>query len=251
MSWILRLTVDVTHVDARTEQLWDLGTSGVAQVEENNSITLLAGFEDLADARRAAEQVGGDVEAVDSSVWEISDDVVVEVGQRRSEIRLEVGTAFGHGSHPTTRLVLDELESIAAVAPLGSLLDVGTGTGVLALAGAVLGATPIVGVDLDEPSIAIARRNAERNSSLFPQSTIDLSTAALDQLDGVFDTVVANLLLADFRPIAHLVSARVRQRLIVSGFLEDQVAEMHALVPDLRLSDHRHDGGWVMLRFEA
>ena len=76
-------------------------------------------------------------------------------------IRLEPGMAFGTGLHPTTRLCLEALE--AHLAPGGTVLDVGTGSGVLAIAAAKLGARSVLALDADPVAVAVARENVAGN----------------------------------------------------------------------------------------
>jgi ribosomal protein L11 methyltransferase len=123
-------------------------------------------------------------------------------------IVIDPGQAFGTGAHPTTRLCLELLAGST-----GSLLDVGCGSGVIAIAGAKLGCAPVVAVDLEPGAVAAARANAERNGV-----TIDarLGDALTDPLPAV-DVVVANLTLAQVEALAPRLSGR---RLIASGYLE-------------------------------
>ena len=76
-------------------------------------------------------------------------------------VRLEPGMAFGTGLHPTTRLCLEAMES--SVEPGCTLLDVGTGSGILAIAAARLGAVSVLALDTDPVAVSVARENAERN----------------------------------------------------------------------------------------
>src|SRR5262249_34985123 len=74
-------------------------------------------------------------------------------------ISIEPGRAFGTGTHPTTRLTLELLQTLEP----GSLLDVGCGSGVLSIAAAKLGFAPVLAVDLDEAAVEATRANAEAN----------------------------------------------------------------------------------------
>jgi ribosomal protein L11 methyltransferase len=121
---------------------------------------------------------------------------------------IEPGRAFGTGAHPTTRLCLELLAEL----PSGSLLDVGCGSGVLAVAGAKLGFAPVYAVDHDPIAVRTTTANAAANG-------IDVDTRVSDALDGELpdaDTTVANLTLEDVRSLA----SRIRSpHLVTSGYL--------------------------------
>src|SRR5262249_47472750 len=76
---------------------------------------------------------------------------------------VDPGRAFGTGTHETTRLCLAAIEELAARGPLGRTLDVGTGSGILAVAAAALGASPLIGVDIDPEAVAAAQLHARLN----------------------------------------------------------------------------------------
>lgn len=132
--------------------------------------------------------------------------------------------AFGDGAHVTTRLAAEAVERFCLVMPGASVLDVGTGTGVLALLAALSGARTVVGVDVDDVALAAARENAKLNglegAVLFQDTSSELASG--------FDLVVANLeprvLMEDAPRIAAF--ARDARELIVTGFLIEQAAEI-------------------------
>lgn len=158
---------------------------------------------------------------------------------------LDPGMAFGTGSHPTTRLCLEWLES--NITPGNTLLDYGCGSGILAIAGAKLGARDVVGVDIDPQAVLAARANAERNevSARFDDSA--------QKLEGTFDRVVANILSNPLKVLAPAICGHVRPggRLALSGILEEQAEELIAIYAPwiaLTVADARE--GWVCLAGE-
>jgi ribosomal protein L11 methyltransferase len=109
-----------------------------------------------------------------------------------SEIVLEIdpGLAFGTGTHPTTRLCLNLIEAL--MLPGDSLLDVGTGSGVLMIAAAKLGARKVCGIDKDAVALAVAQRNLKQNA--IDQATVTLICGNLiEAVVQQFDLVVANI----------------------------------------------------------
>ena len=155
---------------------------------------------------------------------------------------LDPGMAFGTGSHPTTRLCLEWLER--TVTPGVSVLDYGCGSGILAIAAARLGATDVLGVDIDPQAVTAARNNAERNGV---DVRFDDSAA---EIRGQFDLVVANILSNPLKALAPAICSHVRPggRLALSGILAAQAEELIAAyapwIP-LAVADTRE--GWVCL----
>ncbi|MFI5004344.1 MAG: 50S ribosomal protein L11 methyltransferase [Solirubrobacterales bacterium] len=154
--------------------------------------------------------------------WEASSD---RVGIE--EIVIDPGQAFGTGAHATTRLCLELLLALAAdERRRGPLLDVGTGSGVLAIAAARLGFAPVIGLDHELESVEAARENAEVNGVEMEVRSFDLRRERLPAVDGVGETtVLANLL----RPLLLDLSQSVESipaNLIVGGLLVEEVDEV-------------------------
>ena len=155
---------------------------------------------------------------------------------------LDPGMAFGTGSHPTTRLCLEWLER--TVTPGATILDYGCGSGILAIAAAKLGATGVLGVDIDAQAVTAARSNAERNGieARFEDSA--------QEIRGQFDIVVANILSNPLKALAPAICAYVRPggALALSGILSEQADELIAIyAPFLRLEIADTRDGWVCL----
>ena len=141
---------------------------------------------------------------------------------------VDPGRAFGTGAHPTTRLCL---ELLFAEEP-GSVLDVGSGSGVLAIAAAKLGHQPVVAVDLDESAVAAARANAERNA-------VELDALRVDALTGVLpatDLALANIALDTVEALGGRLDVA---RLVTSGYL---AADVPVLRGFRRLARRELDG---------
>ncbi len=155
---------------------------------------------------------------------------------------LDPGMAFGTGSHPTTQLCLNWLEK--NVAQNASVLDYGCGSGILAIAAKKLGASDVLGADIDQEAVKAAVNNAARNNTEihFFNST--------EQFDGQFDLVVANILANPLKALAPLLSARVKDggKLALSGILFEQAEEMIAIyAPYILLKVEEAREGWICL----
>ena len=159
-------------------------------------------------------------------------------------IRIEPGMAFGTGTHETTRLCLQAIEKHFTG---GSFLDVGTGTGILAIAAAKLfPEARIEACDTDEMAVAIARENASANGVA---DQIDFRAGSVEESTASADLVCANL-TADVivRMMRTLVSLTCG-KLILSGILETQVEMVQAALADCGISEFEieQDGEWVSL----
>ena len=122
---------------------------------------------------------------------------------------IDPGRAFGTGAHPTTRLCV---ELLAATAQRGSLLDVGCGSGVLAIAGARLGFAPVVGVDVDAVAVETTRVNSAANGVAVDAFLVDAEAEPLPAAD----VAVANVLL---RPVEAILARLDGREAITSGYL--------------------------------
>ena len=158
---------------------------------------------------------------------------------------IQPSMGFGTGHHATTRLCLAALQRAS---PRGrSVIDVGTGSGVLAIAASLLGATPAIALDDDADAIQSARENLELN----PGARVDLRIGDLrSSVLGVADIVLANLtgtLLV--QASAHL-DALVAPggRLILSGLLDHEEPAVTAAFPALSVLDRAQEDEWVCLQ---
>jgi ribosomal protein L11 methyltransferase len=175
-----------------------------------------------------------------------------EVGSGRGadleEIVIDPGQAFGTGAHATTRLCLELLLELTILHGRGPLLDVGTGSGVLAIAAARLGFGPVLALDHDRLSVTAATNNARMNGAAIEVRRFDLRREPLPQIAGARAPVmVANLL----RPLLFELAASIEsppEHLIASGLLcaeVDEIADSFAAKLGLRERERREDGDWA------
>lgn len=165
--------------------------------------------------------------------------------QDKVRIVIEPKMAFGTGDHPTTSLCLAAIDAYLASHPGASVLDVGTGTGVLAIAAKKLGAGRVVGTDNDPISVELAHENAAVNGT----PDLELSGKELTQVKGPFDLVVANILANTLITLAPLIAPKVKDRLVLAGVLAPQKAEVEAAYRALGLIPEpgAAQGEWVRL----
>ena len=130
-------------------------------------------------------------------------------------IVVDPGRAFGTGAHATTRLCLELLQEL----PRGSVLDVGCGSGVLAIAAAKLGHAPVTAVDVDPDAVEATVHNAAANGVEVEALLADAATESLPAADAA----VANIALAAVEEIVPTLDVRVA---LTSGYLERDVLEL-------------------------
>jgi ribosomal protein L11 methyltransferase len=160
------------------------------------------------------------------------------------EVILDPGMAFGTGTHPTTRLCLNLLE--AWLDPGQSMLDAGTGTGILAIAAAKLGASTVTAIDIDPVAVRQATKNVQLNDL---SNEIRVVEGALVDSPGTFDIVVANIISRVLIDLALILSvSRAPGRpILLSGIIEDKedavTAEFSGL--GLRQVERLQMGDWL------
>jgi ribosomal protein L11 methyltransferase len=159
-------------------------------------------------------------------------------------IRIEPGMAFGTGTHETTRLCLNAIQQHYSG---GSFLDVGTGTGILAIAAAKLFAQAHVeACDSDEDAIAIARENAAANGVL---DQINFRVGSVDDSSASADLVCANLTADVITQMMSILVGLSCGKLILSGILETQIEMVQAALHACGVDDFEivQDGEWIAL----
>ncbi|GEL69172.1 MULTISPECIES: 50S ribosomal protein L11 methyltransferase [Myxococcus] len=161
------------------------------------------------------------------------------------QLVIEPKMAFGTGDHPTTSLCLAAVDAYMAEHPGASVLDVGTGTGVLAIAAKKLGAGRTVATDNDPISVELAQENQAENGT----PDIEVSGKELTQVEGTFDLVLANILANTLIELAPLIVAKTKDRLVLAGVLSHQRADVEAAYRNLGLTvlTGATQGEWVRI----
>jgi ribosomal protein L11 methyltransferase len=169
-------------------------------------------------------------------------------------IRIDPGMAFGTGGHETTRLCLELLESVMEKSPLltiPSLLDLGTGSGILAIAANLLGAGRILALDIDPDTVEIARENLTLNGM---SDSIECGTVPLESLAEHFDIILANILAEELVRLAPYLMERLHPggALILSGILAEKESLVRQGFASQPLTYIRtvSDGEWVAMLYE-
>jgi ribosomal protein L11 methyltransferase len=187
--------------------------------------------------------------------------IVIRPSWRRHRARpgdvvlaLDPGMAFGTGLHPTTRLCLEALESIAdrGLATGTRVLDVGCGSGILSIAAARLGADSVLGLDIDPIAIEATTANARRNRLA---RRVEARVGSLPSGEPRFDVVLANLIASVLVSLAPGLAAELRPggRLVASGIFRDREAEVTMAfgAAGLEVVGRRASEDWVALEAVA
>jgi len=183
--------------------------------------------------------------------WDSSEDAII--------LEIDPGMAFGTGTHPTSRLCLETMERIYfREAPFNSsdiithsdFLDVGTGSGILAIGAAKFGAERIVALDIDPKAVSIAEQNLELNHV---RDIVSVSTVPLSEITGSFAVIAANILAEELVRMAKDLVGKLRKGgfLILSGILtekEGAVINGFAGFP-LNLVETTREGEWSCITF--
>jgi ribosomal protein L11 methyltransferase len=181
-----------------------------------------------------------------------------EPGPEDLEIHLDPETAFGTGAHASTQLVLEHMQALrdGGEAPT-RILDVGAGSGILAIAAALLWPqAKVVAIDNDVDTVAVALANCAKNQV---RDRVSCDSTPVAEVEGSFDLVVANIQADVLRALRDEIAIRVRPggHLLLSGLLAHQADEVAAAyeatrrlaIETLRLSDH--DPEWKAAHLRA
>ena len=162
-----------------------------------------------------------------------------------TEVVIDPGQAFGTGAHPTTRLCL---ELMLALEGGGSFVDLGCGSGVLAISAAKLGFGPVTALDADRQAVAATATNARANGVLLDRvERFDARGAPAPEAD----LVAANLMRLLLLRVAELMGGRRPRALIASGLLEHEVDEVVAAFAPLGERARRSEAGWSAVLMAA
>jgi ribosomal protein L11 methyltransferase len=274
-----QVSIDVAREDSdeASSFLFDLGASGVEERDETTllsgsspgKVTLVASFETREEAEQAVAQIDPSwsprVTEIVGDAWRdewkkhfvpfrLTPSIVIRppwesyTPASASEIVLELepGRAFGTGLHATTALVARALEAHRDRLASHDILDVGTGSGILALVALALGAVRARAIDVDPDAIEVAIENARRNG-LEDRMTAD--SGALSTIQGSFAVVTANIEARVLVPMADDLQARLAPGglLVLSGVLGSQEDEVRKAFGGLVLSEAPREGEWVAL----
>jgi ribosomal protein L11 methyltransferase len=174
-------------------------------------------------------------------------------------LELDPGMAFGTGTHPTTRLCLEVIEKIyfhdgifnnrVKKIPL-TVLDVGTGSGILSIAAAKLGASKVIAVDIDPQAVTVAAENLTLNGV---DQLVQVSDTPIALIEGSFDLLVANILAEELVRLAPELDKRVNANgfLILSGILveKEQLVQDCFAARGLTLVEVAREGEWSCLTY--
>jgi ribosomal protein L11 methyltransferase len=161
--------------------------------------------------------------------------------QARQIIRLDPGLAFGTGTHPTTRMCLRWIAQHGVQDQ--RVLDYGCGSGILAIGAAKYGATQIDAVDIDDAAVTSTELNAQANN-------VHLQAGLPDKAQGLYQTVLANILATPLKVLAPLLCAHVAPTgsLVLAGILERQADELKAAyAPWIALEVADSEDGWILM----
>lgn len=168
-------------------------------------------------------------------------------------IELDPGRAFGTGSHPTTSLCLKIMEE--NIMPGNSVIDVGTGSGILMIAAEKLGATDIYGTDIDELAVEATKENLELNKISSETAQVYLGDLISVVKDKQFDVVVANILADVILLLLKDIFKVVKKDglIIFSGIIEDKLPEIVKQVEEkgLEILEIKRDKEWRALLIKA
>ena len=275
MSWALVLVAPPEDLEIRAAQLFDQGALGIELQEPGMALMpgtpplpegcgrAIAHFASAEDASESARLFGAEppveVPERDWSVAWRTHHRPMQVGPRSwvhppwekpprpgVAVAIDPGMAFGTGSHPTTALCLERCDELLSRFPGADLLDVGTGSGVIALLAKMLGAGRVVGTENDPVSLEAARQGAALNGIDGVDWVRAEDPAAVP---GRFKIVIANILLNTLEELAPAIAGKVADggRLVLSGLLAAQgdAAERAYVAQGLRPVARKEREGWL------
>ncbi|MDB4973573.1 MAG: Ribosomal protein methyltransferase [Myxococcaceae bacterium] len=286
----VHVDVSAEEVDEVSYLLWELGAQGVeerdattlapvplagAQPAESpvlraaDEVTLIASFADDAAAEQAILQLVPRVARLEHVVGDEWFDAykkffqVTPLGQRlvirpswepytpaphEVVVTVDPGRAFGTGTHESTRLLMQALDR--HVHGREQVLDVGCGTGILAICALALGAERALCIDVDPDAVAVTLENAELNGV---SDRVQAATTPVEDVAAAFPIVLANIQASVLIPLALPIAARVAAGglLLLSGILIGQEQDVLASYPEFELLEAPKEGEWIALILRA
>jgi ribosomal protein L11 methyltransferase len=266
---------DDGEVELVSSLLFDLGALGIEERDASTLLksqageqttTLVASFEDDAAAQAAQAELSAQwrtqLEHVVGDAWRDGWKAYfkpLRVGERfvvrpswepytaQPEdlvITLDPGQAFGTGTHETTQLLLGALSGHVETG--ARVLDVGTGSGILAIGACLLGASHVTAIDMDPLAVSATLENAEANGV---SDRIAASDTDVSQVSGRFPLVLANIEARVLVPMAAVLTERVAPggKLFLSGLLQPDMERMLAAYAHMRVLKQLEAGDWRAL----
>ncbi len=268
------------HVDVSNEEveevsylLWELGAQGVEERDQTTlnrgtheqGVTLVASFAEEGEAQDAARELyprEATVAFVVGDGWRDAYKAyfkVTHLGERlvirpswepytpsptEVVVTVDPGRAFGTGTHESTRLVMKELDG--RVRGGERVLDVGCGTGILAICALKLGAAAAVCLDVDPDAVAVCQENADLNGV---RDRVQAATTAVEDVPGSYPIVLANIQATVLIPLATAIAGRVAESglLVLSGILVGQEGDVLAAYPGFETLATPREGEWIAL----
>jgi len=267
--------VDVTpeEVDEVSYLLWELGALGVEERDAStlnkqaaaSDVTLVASFDDDAAAQEAIAQLApreARFEHVVGDAWREAYKQYFKVtrlgprlvirpswepytpGAGDVVVTVDPGRAFGTGTHESTRLLMAALDE--RVRGGERVLDVGCGTGILAICALKLGAQHALCIDVDQDAVEVTRENALSNEV---QDRVEAATTDVADVPDSYPLVLANIQATVLIPLALPIAARVQSGglLFMSGILLGQEQDVLAAYPGFTLLASPKEGEWTAL----
>ncbi len=281
-GWMeLSITIDLVAHEAASAFLIDLGSEGIV-TEDFDDTTLKSYFpdtedmdmlrnkilvflEDIIDIFPGIQQPALDIKRIETQDWstswrsffyldQVTENLMILPAWEEMHgnvnchiIRIDPGTAFGTGKHPTTRMCLAALEE-TGLKDHWNMLDVGTGSGILSVYGAMLGAERVVAIDNDPEAVRWAKKNIELNDL---RVRIEISDTPIEQIRGSYQVITANIILNTILELSGFFPRLLAPEgnLILSGLLRDQVPQVENLFMEYGLKRKKlmHMEEWACL----
>lgn len=284
---VISLRIPKEYLEIVSNVLMEQGASGIEEIEENKNLNLLrAYFPDEGGIERVVKALKKYLKSLKgifpqfpsidiqtqflkeqdwSEEWKryfkpirVGSKLLIlppwiKIRPKRGEIPILItpGMGFGTGTHSTTKLCIKALMKRLKEKG-GSVLDVGTGSGILSIVAARLGAGEVWGIDIDEEALELARKNVEQNHLA---EVIHIRKGSIGRIRKEFDLIVANIDLKTLWRLRNPIERRLKPGgfLILSGILqedEQKLCDHYLKSGALNYIETRKDKEWVCLTFQ-